>query len=56
MYYYKNDYLHRVDGPAVIYPNGTKGYYKDGKIHRDDGPAVIYQNGRTEYWKNGVKI
>ena len=40
-YWYLNDILHRVDGPAFI----------NGNLHRLDGPAVIkYFNDNTEEW------
>jgi len=45
--------LHREDGPAVLYPNGTKKWYQEGNLHREDGPAVEYCDGRTEWWVNG---
>ena len=41
--------LHRVHGPAVIYPDGTECWCQHGNRHRVDGPAVIYPDG-TEYW------
>ena len=41
--------LHREDGPAVEYADGTKHWYVDGKRHREDGPAVEYANG-DKYW------
>lgn len=28
--------LHREDGPAVIYPNGTQHWFHDGWLHRED--------------------
>jgi hypothetical protein len=56
-YYFKDremTILHRVDGPAVVFPNGSQFWYQNGKLHREDGPAVDqvdrcrmwYQNGR----------
>ena len=39
-YWYKDDRLHREDGPAVEWTNGTKFWYFNGKHHREDGPAV----------------
>ena len=47
--WFKDDVLHRDDGPAVIYTNGDQCWYKEGKLHRDDGPAVICTSG-THYW------
>jgi hypothetical protein len=32
--------LHREDGPAIIYNNGSYSWYKHGAFHRVDGPAV----------------
>ncbi len=52
---YLNDksQLHREDGPAVIYTDGSQRWYKNGKIHREDGPAKIYSNGAQVWYKNG---
>jgi hypothetical protein len=38
--WYRNDKLHREDGPAIEEPDGSKMWYRDGKLHREDGPAV----------------
>lgn len=53
-YYKKGTYqLHRLDGPAVEHPNGSKAWYQNGELHRLDGPAVEYANGGNEWHKNG---
>jgi hypothetical protein len=45
LYKYKGK-LHRIGGPAVIYPSGEYSYYKNGLVHREDGPAeYIIDNG-----------
>ena len=44
-FWYKDDLLHKEDGPAVEYTNGAYSWYKEGKWHREDGPAVEYTNG-----------
>jgi hypothetical protein len=41
--YYKNDKLHRVDGPAIEYENGDGSWYIDGLLHREDGPAIDWE-------------
>lgn len=47
--------LHRTDGPALEFSNGTKEWYQNGKLHRTDGPAIEYING-TKYWyQNGKR-
>ena len=46
---------HREDGPAIIWPDGTKHWFKHGKRHRSDGPASIYPDGRCEWWIDGKK-
>jgi len=45
--------LHRVDGPACIYSDGSQKWYKNGELHRDDGPSVILPNGYQEWHQNG---
>ena len=37
--------LHRLDGPAIEFANGTKVWYVDGKRHRLDGPAIEFADG-----------
>ena len=55
--YYYNDknQLHREDGPAIEYSNGTKYWFLNGKEHRTDGPAVEDSDGSKEWFINGVK-
>jgi hypothetical protein len=48
----KREY-HRLDGPAIIYKNGSEEWYQDGNFHRLDGPAVILSSGHKEWWENG---
>ena len=48
--YFKNDILHREDGPAIECKNGNVYYYKNGKRHRTDGPAIIWYNPYEEGW------
>jgi len=40
--WFANGVLHREDGPAVEYADGTKFWYRDGKYHREDGPAIVW--------------
>lgn len=48
-------YLHRTDGPAIIYPDdGGFKWYNDGKLHRIGGPAVEFDDGQKEWWVNGL--
>ena len=56
--YRKDGLLHREDGPARIYTNGTRQWFKNGFLHRDDGPAVEanyeYCN-KIVYYQHGKK-
>jgi hypothetical protein len=47
---------HRIDGPAVDWPNGDKVWYVHDKRHRIDGPAVDWSNGAKSWYVNGVLI
>jgi hypothetical protein len=42
--WYRNDMLHRDDGPAVTYADGYKAWYQNGKRHREDGPSIIFSS------------
>ncbi|OUR78333.1 hypothetical protein A9Q83_08160 [Alphaproteobacteria bacterium 46_93_T64] len=50
----KDDFVyHRLDGPAVEKPCGTKCWYRNGELHKDNGPAVEEPNGSKLWYKNG---
>jgi hypothetical protein len=53
---YQNEqgFLHREDGPAVIWNNGNEEWFNNGKPHRENGPAVVHIDGFKEWWFNGV--
>ena len=55
-WYNEHNELHREDGPAVIWRDGTKFWYMNGKLHRLDGPAVEYADGTCYYWINDQKL
>jgi len=44
--------LHRLDGPAIEWADGSKEYWVNGKRHRLDGPAMECK-GSKEYWVDG---
>ena len=48
--------LHREDGPAFEWPDGSKEWYINGKLHREDGPAIEDTNGTKKWWLNGEKL
>jgi hypothetical protein len=52
-FWYHNDKLHRLDGPAAEYADGGKSWYHDGKYHRIDGPAVEYADGSKAWYVDG---
>ena len=49
----KSGELHREDGPAVEYVDGTKIWIQNGKCHRLDGPAAEMANGSKHWYKDG---
>lgn len=49
MYYTLNDKLHRLDGPAIICPDG-KVWYENGKILKSK------LNDRIIYYSNGIPV
>lgn len=54
--YRRGGLLHREDGPAVIWTDGTQLHYADGKLHREDGPAVHGGPGGSEWWREGRRV
>jgi hypothetical protein len=50
-----NGKFHRLDGPAVIKPDGTKEWWINGIPHREDGPAIERVDGYREWCINGKR-
>ena len=55
-YYNGEGQLHRDDGPAVEWHDGTKSWYQNGLRHRTDGPAVEYSDGDKVWYINGEEV
>ncbi len=47
--YFKDNKLHRIDGPAFIDSDGTEKWFFHGKLHRTDGLAIVYPDGKEEW-------
>jgi len=47
--------LHRIDGPAFEWSNGTKMWYVNGRHHRLDGPAYEVFEGSMGWYIDGVR-
>lgn len=46
--------VHRTDGPAKMWPDGTEEWYINGSLHRIDGPAMINAvTGSIRWYING---
>jgi hypothetical protein len=45
-----NGKLHRENGPACIWPSGTKTWFINGKRHRLNGPAIEWSDGSKEWY------
>ena len=54
-YWYQNDKLHRLDGPAVEYADGGTEWYQNDMRHRLDGPACEYASG-DKFWYQNDKL
>jgi hypothetical protein len=48
--------LHRVGGPARIFPSGREEWFRHGRLHHTDGPAAIYPDGRRIWFIEGEKV
>ena len=47
---------HRIDGPAVVDPDGSLMWYRNGKLHRTDGAAVVFPTGDLHWFLNGEEL
>jgi hypothetical protein len=53
--WYKDDLLHRTDGPALVCSDGYEAWYFEGQLHRTDGPAIIHSDGsKLWYFENRI--
>jgi hypothetical protein len=50
--WYKDDKLHREDGPAIELADGGSEWYLNGQLHREDGPAIEYADGNKTWYLN----
>lgn len=41
--------LHRDDGPAIEYADGSNSWYLHGELHREGGPAVTRETSKSWY-------
>ena len=53
--WYFNDKLHREDGPAIEWLDGTKQWFIHDQKHRENGPAVEWSDG-TKLWYFNDKL
>ncbi len=54
--YYKNDLLHREDGPAMVTKDKTQVWYKNGNVHSyNNNPAIITQDGFKAWYDTGIR-
>lgn len=55
---YRNsdDQLHREDGPAVEWEDGTRMWFLDELLHREDGPAVEGADGSLQWFLDGKRL
>jgi len=47
--------LHRDNGPAVEYVDGTRHWHQHGNLHRTDGPAIDCTTGSRQWFKHGAR-
>jgi hypothetical protein len=47
--------LHREDGPAIVWEDGSKEWWINDELHRLDGPAIEYSNGTKCWYINGKR-
>ena len=44
--------LHRDNGPAVEYKDGTRVWWQSDQLHRNGGPAVEHASGYRAWYQN----
>ena len=51
----QNGQLHRTDGPAIEYMDGSRSWFQNHLLHRTDGPAYDGADGTQEWFQNGQR-
>jgi hypothetical protein len=46
--------LHRLDGPARIWHDGSQSWWINDNLHREDGPAREWNDGDKEWFLNNI--
>jgi hypothetical protein len=52
----KEGLLHRLDGPAREWTDGSKEWWVNGKQHRLGGPAAVWSSDRKQWWVVGQRL
>ena len=55
-YWYRNDLLHRENGPAVEWADGSTEWWLHGALHRTGAPAIERADGSREWWEHGRQV
>jgi hypothetical protein len=50
--YHLNGRLHRDNGPAIIYNDGSEYWFQYDRLHNTNGPAIILPFGMKRYYIN----
>lgn len=45
--------MHRENGPATVYCDGTQLWQRHGELHREDGPAAIWPDTGQAWYREG---
>lgn len=54
--WYLGDKLHKENGPAVEFADGTREWWIDGKRHREDGAAIEFGDGTNKWFLDGKNL
>jgi len=54
-WYQQNYEMHRLNGPARKFSDGSKFWYQYGKFHRLEGKAIEYANGYGLWYIEGAE-
>ena len=56
-YHYDADgWLHRDDGPAIVFAGGARVWMQHGALHRAGGPAIEGDDGSSAWYRHGGRI
>ncbi len=55
-FWFNNNRLHRLDGPAMLSSDNDQYWFIDDNRHREDGPAILLSSNSEAFYLESVRF